>query len=140
MLALLCLVMMSFTDWQTDFKKAKEVAKTEHRLILLNFSGSDWCGPCMRLRNEVFASGDFTKLSGSSLVLLNADFPRSRKNQLSKEAQQQNDWLAEKYNPNGRFPYTLLLDEEGRIIKAWDGFPKDQAKFIAEIKERCDAR
>ena len=122
-------------QWHNNLDEAKQLAKKEHKHILLNFSGSDWCGPCIRLHNEVFTNVAFNQLADKSLVLLNADFPRSKKNQLSVAQQKINDALAEKYNPQGAFPYTVLLDENGKMIKAWDGFPKKSIlNFIDDIQ------
>ncbi|MEP7230367.1 MAG: thioredoxin family protein [Ginsengibacter sp.] len=134
-------LIMSFNVWEPDFETAKQVAKEKHELILLNFSGSDWCGPCMRLKKEIFESDEFTKVADNSLVLVNADFPRNKKNQLDKSIQKQNDALADKYNPDGKFPFTLLLDQDGKIIKTWEGLPdQTAAEFAAQIKKVCDAR
>ncbi|HTL09562.1 MAG TPA: thioredoxin family protein [Chitinophagaceae bacterium] len=133
-------LLLSLTGWQTNFEKAKESAREQHKLVLLNFSGSDWCGPCIKMRKDIFDSPSFTKMADSLLVLVNADFPRSRKNQLSKELQQQNDQLAEKYNQQGIFPLTVLLDENGKALKTWQGLPKDAAGFIEEIKSLANAR
>src|SRR6476661_6350321 len=122
--------------WQTDFEKATVVAKESHHPILLYFSGSDWCGPCIRLRKEIFGSDPFMNMADTTLVLVNADFPRSSKHQLEKSLQHQNDKLASLYNEAGKFPLTVLIDaESGRMIKSWEGFPKQSAdKFIEEIK------
>lgn len=126
---------MSFVKWEPDFSKAKQTASEKHELILLNFSGSDWCGPCMRLKKEIFESDVFSKFADSSLVLVNADFPRNKKNQLDKETTKQNDALADKYNPDGKFPYTVLLDPQGNILKTWDGLPSEKAEdFTNEVK------
>ncbi len=116
-------IAMSFTTWQPNFEKAKQTAKSKHQLILLNFSGSDWCGPCMRMKNEFFNDSIFSKMADSSLELVNADFPRNKKNKLTDELQKQNNTLADKYDPDGKFPFTLLMDENGKIIKTWDGLP-----------------
>lgn len=129
-----------FTNWQPDFETAKKLAREKNQLILLNFSGSDWCGPCIRLKKEVFETETFNTMADNSLVLLNADFPRNKKNQLPKPKQQHNDALAEKYNPQGKFPYTLVLDADGKTIRAWEGFPSQGAEaFIAELKTLSDA-
>lgn len=121
--------------WETDFEKAKQVAADEHKLILLNFSGSDWCGPCIRLRSEIFNSNAFSSFADSNLVLLNADFPRLKKNQLSRELQQKNEQLADTYNPKGNFPYTVLLDASGKVIQSWNGLPRlSPEQFVQEIK------
>ena len=139
-LVLLICVASSFTSWETDFTKAKQKATTEHKYILLNFSGSDWCGPCIKMHHEIFESQDFTSFSEKTLVLLNADFPRQKKNQLPKPQQQQNDKLADQYNASGVFPLTVLLNSEGKVLKQWEGNPNKPAEeFIADIKKnnRC---
>jgi len=126
--------------WQTDIEKAKQAAHTEHKLILLNFSGSDWCGPCIRLHKEIFDAAVFEKFADDKLVLVNADFPRLKKNQLSKEQQQKNDQLADAYNRDGAFPLTLLLDADGKVLKKWDGMPKGSAdEFTNQLKAAVDA-
>ena len=130
----ICLVLHSFTDWHYNLEDAKQIAKIEHKYILLNFSGSDWCGPCMRMRKEIFDSKVFKEMASSDLVLVNADFPRKKKNQPTTEQQKINDELADKYNSHGNFPYTLLLDSDGRIIKTWDGFPDETPySFTLEV-------
>jgi thioredoxin-related protein len=127
-------------NWEQNFVKAKANAAAEHKYILLNFSGSDWCGPCIRMEKEIFETADFSDYANEHLVLVNADFPRQKKNQLSKDLQQQNDELAEKYNLKGSFPLTVLLTADGKIVKVWDGFQKQGAvAFINEIKQSTDA-
>lgn len=131
------LFILSFTpEWLTNFDAAKETAAKENKYILLNFSGSDWCGPCIKLKKEVFESDAFSELAQSKLVLLRADFPRSKKNQLPKEQIKHNEMLADKYNPAGKFPFTLLLSADGKVIKEWDGYVfAGQDKFIEELKQ-----
>ena len=120
--------------WLTDLNKAEQIAKTEHKLILLNFSGSDWCIPCMKLRADIFNSDAFTQYANNNLILVNADFPRKKKDQLSKEQQKENDELAAKYNPEGRFPFTILLDSNGNKLKVWDGYySQGPGNFVNEI-------
>jgi thioredoxin-related protein len=120
--------------WLTNFEEAKQEAHEKNRLILLNFSGSDWCGPCIRLKNEIFASDAFIEYSNDHLVLVNADFPRSKKNKLSESQVKLNQSLADKFNPDGKFPLTILLDEQAKILKVWDGFPGgDAASFVRQI-------
>jgi thioredoxin-related protein len=131
---------LSFVEWQTDFETAKKLATENQKYILLNFSGSDWCGPCIRLKKEVFDSEAFEKLANGSLVLLNADFPRSKKNQLSKEAVHRNEELANQYNPLGKFPYTVLLTPEGKVLQSWEGYPQNNSQLlIDQIKSVCNA-
>ncbi len=139
LLSFLSFITIQTIVWQTDFKKAEQSAREEHKLILLSFSGSDWCGPCIRLHKEIFNSETFSKYANEHLVLVNADFPRLKKNQLSKEQQKKNDELADIYNKNGAFPLTLLLNSEGKVLKKWDGFPNESAdEFTNEINTVVD--
>ena len=130
---------LSFVPWQRDFETAKKLAAEKNRNILLNFSGSDWCGPCIRLHKEVFESNEFKQLAAQLLVLYNADFPRNKKNQLPKELQQSNEALADKYNPLGKFPYTVILTADGKIIRSWEGYSNNSAQFIEQLKSVRDA-
>lgn len=120
--------------WLHNMEAAKETAGKEHKLILLNFSGSDWCIPCIKMHEDIFGADAFSNYANSNLVLVNADFPRKHKNQLTAEQQKINDALAEKYNSNGAFPYTILLDDQGHKLKVWDGLYKGSAEsFIDEV-------
>ena len=140
LISLLSLITLPSIIWQTDIVKAEQSAKEEHKFIILNFSGSDWCGPCIRLHKEIFDSEIFSKYANDHLVLLNADFPRAKKNQLSKEQQKKNDNVADIYNKDGVFPLTLLLNSEGKVLKKWEGFPKESAdEFTNEINILLDA-
>ena len=141
-IAFLAMVLLcSFVPaWETDFASAKLKAQQENKYILLNFSGSDWCGPCIRLRAEIFDSAPFKKFAETNLVLLN-DFPRQKKNQLPKDQQKKNDQLADAYNSAGSFPYTVLLNADGKVLKSWDGFPKENTEaFIEEINQAIHAQ
>jgi thioredoxin-related protein len=121
--------------WLGDFKAAKVEAAQQHRHILINFSGSDWCGPCIRLRKEILESSVFENYASEHLVLVRADFPRQKKNQPAKEQVKLNEALADQYNADGKFPYTLLVDENGKILKAWDGYPNETPEqFVADIE------
>ena len=120
--------------WLTDFAKAKLEAKASNKYILLGFSGSDWCTPCIRMHKTIFESAAFETFAGKELVLVNADFPRLNKHQLSKVQQKQNDDLAEQYNASGKFPYTLLINHDGKVVNTWDGCPDESPeKFVEEI-------
>lgn len=123
-------------DWLSNFDTAKKIAGQDHKYILLNFSGSDWCAPCIKMKQEVFESESFSSVAAEKLVLLRADFPRAKKNQLPKEQQKHNEVLAEKYNPSGKFPLTLLLDANGKVLREWDGYTfASQNKFMAELSK-----
>ena len=135
---LLFILFLSFLNpplnWSGDFSETTKIAKTSHKLILVNFSGSDWCGPCIRLRNEILESKEFNVYAPDKLLLVRADFPRQKKNKLPEDQVKRNEILAERYNKDGKFPYTLLLNEDGKILKVWDGYPNISAAiFIKEI-------
>lgn len=142
-LIVLSLALLSFAPdhkWNSNFSTAQQNAQSEHKFILLNFSGSDWCGPCIRMKKEIFDSPEFQEFALKELVLVNADFPRQKKNKLSKEQQVQNDQLADKYNQAGLFPNTILLNEKGEVLKSWQGFQNQgTTAFISEIKALTDA-
>ncbi|RZJ33934.1 MAG: thioredoxin family protein [Flavobacterium sp.] len=124
--------------WETDFEAAKKSAKENHKFILLNFSGSDWCAPCILLRRDYLESDVFSKMADERLVLVNADFPRQKKNRLSKEQVSKNEALADIYNKEGNFPMTLLLDAEGKVVKSWKGKPEQSVEeWTAEINKIC---
>lgn len=123
-IALLGILNFSSPEWLVDFGKAKEIAKRENKYILLNFSGSDWCGPCIQMHKELFQTQTFKEFASSRLVLVVADFPRMKKHALSQDQQQRNEQLADTYNKKGIFPLTVLLNEEGKIIYAWEGKPE----------------
>ena len=126
--------------WITDFETAKQTAKTEHKYILLNFSGSDWCGPCIEMNKAVFDTDLFKKYAEKNLVLLNADFPRLKKHALSHDQEKKNDQLAETYNKKGIFPLTVLLTADGVPIKTWEGFPRVSAnEFIMQLQSIANA-
>src|SRR5258708_30737817 len=123
-LSLVFLLNVVFSSkWHYNMQEDKDLAKKEHRHILLNFSGSDWCGPCILLRKEILDQPAFMQMADSLLVLVNADFPRNKKNQLSADQQRLNDALADQYNSQGQFPLTLLLNADGKVLKRWEGNP-----------------
>ncbi|AZA89877.1 MULTISPECIES: thioredoxin family protein [Chryseobacterium group] len=121
---------------QTRFEKAKKTASEQNELILLNFSGSDWCIPCIKLHKNIIETETFKQLTTDHILeYVNADFPRSKKNQPSAEIKKENASLAERYNSKGLFPFTLLLNSEGKILKTWEGLPSESAvSFSNEIK------
>ncbi len=115
-LGLLFSVNLNAQNWETNFDKAKERASTEGKNIVLVFSGSDWCIPCMKLEKEIWNSDEFIKDSNEHFVLFRADFPKRKANKLSEEQQEQNGHLAEIYNKKGLFPLVAVLDKNGEVL------------------------
>jgi thioredoxin-related protein len=130
---LLSAIIFSVLTWIGNFSQAQKDAKDQQKLILLNFSGSDWCGPCIKLKHDVFESEAFGQYAQNKLVLVRADFPRLKKNQLPADQQARNDQMAERYNPNGKFPLTVLINSQGKVLKEWEGYQPFVQKFISEV-------
>lgn len=135
------LIALVAPKWGTDIEVAKKEAKSSHKLILLNFSGSDWCAPCIATRRDYFENETFAAMASENLVLVNADFPRKKKNQLSEDQTRKNEALADIYNKNGDFPLTLLLTSDGKVLKSWKGRPASGVEeWIKEVKTICNSR
>ncbi len=103
-------------DWTEDFEEAKALAVKKNQNIVLVFQGSDWCGPCIKLDREIWSTETFREFSRSHFVMLKADFPRRKANQLDSEQIRKNTLLAEKYNPAGYFPFVVVLNRDGKVL------------------------
>jgi len=104
------------TEWLTDMKAAQQEASASNKNILVSFSGSDWCGNCIRLDKELFQTADFQKYAKEHLVLLKLDFPAKKANKLTANQTEHNDKWAEVYNKNGTFPLILLIDKAAKQL------------------------
>ena len=141
LITMIWLLVLLPIQWEPDFNNAKKIAKEKNELILLNFSGSDWCGPCIVLRRDYLESQSFSDMAKENLVMVNADFPRKKSNIGTPEQVKRNENLAEIYNKEGSFPLTLLLDADGKVLKTWYGKPKTTPEqWTAEIKAICDSK
>ena len=96
--------------WLDNFELAKKEAAAFKQPVLAFFTGSDWCGWCMKLRSEALDTKEFEKFAADNLILFEADFPRNKK--ISGQVKKQNAGLAAKYGVRG-YPTVLLLDAEG---------------------------
>ncbi len=122
--------------WTTDYKRAQEEAKASHKLLLLDFTGSDWCGFCIQLDKAILAQPQFKDYASKNLVLVEIDFPRrggSRWNAQPAELKKQNEQLAERYQVEG-FPTLVVLNGEGKTVWRYDGlYQGGIAAFLAEL-------
>jgi protein disulfide-isomerase len=118
--------------WLTDFEQAKQQAKTGHKLLLIDFTGSDWCGWCIRLRREVFSKPEFEEYANKNLILLEVDFPRAKEQTNSLRLQNQN--LAQHYNIEG-FPTIIVLNGEGKQVGVLGYMQGGAAAFISELEK-----
>ena len=120
--------------WETDFEKASAEAKASNKYMLLDFTGSDWCGWCVKLDNEVFSESKFKKYAKGDLVCVLVDFPRKK---LSKKQSAKNDVLAKKYRITG-YPSIIILTPDGKKIEQ-TGYLKGGAKeYVKHLKGIID--
>lgn len=114
---LLAISSVSFAqNWTNSLDEAKATAAKENKKIILVFSGSDWCAPCIKLDKNIWQSEEFKTEATGNWVLLRADFPKKKEHALPAEQQKQNDALAEKYNREGNFPLVVVLDQNGKVL------------------------
>ena len=123
--------------WTDDFDAAKAKAAKEGKLLLVDFSGSDWCPWCIKLDDEVFSKKEFVKTAQMDFVLVMVDSPRN-KEKLSKKARKQNPGLVKKYKIN-RYPTVLVMDAEGNVV-ARTGYRKGGVKeYIKHLDSIAEA-
>jgi len=114
--------------WLTDFEKAKQGSAARNVPILVDFSGSDWCGWCIKLDREVFSQPEFKAYAKDHLVLFLADFPRTKAQSAAVKAQ--NEKLSQHYGVQG-FPTVLLLNADGSVIEK-TGYQRGGASAYVE--------
>ena len=118
--------------WLTNFETAQARARSEKKLLLIEFTGSDWCPPCIMLGRQVFSQPEFKDYAAQHLVLLEVDFPRMK--ELSPEQRAANAKLAEQFGIYG-FPTVIILDSSGRKIGELGYMPGGPKPFIAAVEE-----
>lgn len=103
-------------QWQPTYGDALACAKENNKPLLLVFSGSDWCAPCIKLDKSIWQSEEFKAYAKDNYVLYRADFPRKKDNRLSEELTAQNGQLAERFNTKGYFPLVVLLNQSEKVL------------------------
>ncbi len=120
-------------EWLTDLPAAKTKAKAENKLVLMDFTGSDWCPPCKKLKKDVFSSAEFAAFAQASLVLVELDFPQSK--QQPEALKKANAALSERYKIEG-YPTVIILDGDGKELKREVGYDGTSAKgYVAKLKK-----
>jgi thioredoxin-related protein len=118
-------------NWLTDLPTAQAKAKAENKMVLLDFTGSDWCPPCKALYKNVLASDEFVDYAKKNLVLVEVDFPHSKPQ--SDELKKANKKLAAQFEIEG-FPTVILLDGSGKQLSKDVGYGGAKPKeFITKI-------
>jgi len=132
----ICLTTGAFAagDWETAYEKALEKAKAENKRVLLDFNGSDWCGPCIQMRKQVFSSREFAAYAAKNLILVDIDYPQRKKQ--SDELKKQNEKLSRQYGIDDKgFPTIVLLDPAGKVLREFTGYDGEgTADMIAWIE------
>jgi thioredoxin-related protein len=120
-------------DWTTDYKAALTQAKAQKKLVLLDFTGSDWCPPCMLLEKEVFTEKAFKDFADKNYILVRVDFPQGK--ELPDDLKKQNDDLATRFNIEGP-PTLIVLDAEGKELGRQLGYRAGSGPeaVIAQLK------
>lgn len=121
--------------WQTDVDAALALAKTENKAVMVEFTGSDWCPPCMMMKKEVFSKKEFVKGASEDFILVHLDFPNG-----DPELAEKNKPAAEKYKIEG-FPTVILLDSEGKEFNRFfaSQFPKVDL-FLAHLDKALEKK
>jgi len=136
--ALLLLTLLLFSvnalagkpGWEENYDKALAEAKETNKLVLLDFTGSDWCGWCMKIDEEIFSKSDFKKYAKANLVLVELDYPRGKSQ--TKKLKEQNAALKSKFGISG-YPTLIVVDAEGKEQARWGGYSKT---FLDELKDK----
>jgi thiol:disulfide interchange protein len=116
--------------WETDVDAALVLAKKENKAVMLEFTGSDWCPPCIMMGKKVFSKEEFVKAASKDYILVHLDFPKGDK-EGNKELAEKNKPLLEKYNVSG-FPTVVLLDSEGVEFTRFTASKYPEVKLFVE--------
>ncbi|MBK7998419.1 MAG: thioredoxin family protein [Verrucomicrobia bacterium] len=120
------------STWTTDFPAAQALAKKENKLVVMNFTGSDWCSWCKKLQKEVFGTKEFGAYAKEKLVLVEVDFPNGKKQ--TEALKKANDALQEKFKAEG-FPTIVVLNGDGKVVWRQVGYmPGGPEAWISKLK------
>lgn len=121
--------------WLTDVDEAIALAKKENKAVMLEFTGSDWCPPCIAMKKNVFSKPDFLTKASKKFILVHLDLPQG-----NQEVRERNLPLVEKYAVEG-YPTIILLDSEGREFNRFFGnqFPSVD-EFIGKLDRSLERK
>ncbi|MGH7976174.1 MAG: thioredoxin family protein [Limisphaerales bacterium] len=121
-------------NWLTDLPKAQAQAKAENKLVLMNFTGSDWCPWCIKLDEDIFSKPEFADYAKTNLVLVEVDFPNHKPQPVGlKKA---NAALMAKYDSEGAFPTLIAMKPDGAVVWKQTGYLEGGPKaLIAKLNE-----
>ena len=120
-------------EWLTDLPKALAQAKADKKMVFIDFTGSDWCPPCIALHKKILTSPEFEGYAKTNLVLVVVDFPQKMRQ--TEELKKANKELADKYKVEG-FPTLIVLDSDGNQLTKDLNYDGETPKaFIAKIEK-----
>lgn len=119
--------------WTSNYEEAFKTAKKENKMVLLEFTGSDWCPPCIAMRKNVFSKKEFVEAASKKYVLVELDYPRK-----DKELAEKNEKYSEKYSIDA-FPTVVLVDADGKEFSRFTAsmYPKVH-DFVKHINKQAD--
>ncbi len=125
--------MAAESGWLTDYQAAKKQAKEENKPILINFTGTDWCGWCIKIEKEIFSKEEFKTYAKENLILMEVDFPEKKKQ--NDEVKAQNKKLDKEFKIEG-YPTIFLIDAEGKKLSEDIGYREGGPQaYVDHLKE-----
>ncbi|MFD0893122.1 thioredoxin family protein [Luteolibacter ambystomatis] len=121
----------SGAGWTDNYEAAKAQAKKENKTILLDFTGSDWCGWCIKLDKEVFSQKAFKDYAKDKLILVEVDFPHDKRQ--SRKLKEQNQALAKEFGVKG-YPTVILVDGDGKKVGQTGYKEGGDASYVTHLK------
>jgi thioredoxin-related protein len=126
-------------EWRTDYDKALAEAKASNKYVLLDFNGSDWCGPCIEMKKVVFSKPAFLTYASTNLVLVDVDYPRKKK--LPDSVTKQNERLAKQYDiERSGYPTVVLLDPNGKVLDRLEGYGGETPAAVIAWVEKAKSK
>ena len=124
-------------EWQTDYEQALATAKEAKKCVLLDFTGSDWCGPCIEMKRVVFSKAAFLNYAQKNLILVEIDYPRRKT--LPEKITKQNERLMHQYSiDRSGYPTVVLLNPDGKILGQLEGYsgerPSDVIAWVEKLR------
>lgn len=121
--------------WSDDLEKALEIAKTEKKCVLIEFTGSDWCPPCIAMRKNVFSKKEFVAAASKDFILVELDFPNG-----DPDLKKKNEPLAKKYKIEA-FPTVILLDSDGKeFTRFFATAHSETGDFLKHLKSQLERK
>ncbi|PKP02095.1 MAG: thioredoxin family protein [Bacteroidetes bacterium HGW-Bacteroidetes-6] len=124
--------------WKCNYDQLLAQSKETGKPILMVFSGSDWCKPCIKLREQILVKPEFSEWSTNKVYCLSLDFPAQKKNALNDEQRLHNERLAEKFNTSGVFPLLIIVDSNETILASLGFKDVSVQEYIEDLEKQLN--